>query len=170
MQPYVWGYSASLLHSKFGFGLTYSTFEYCSISVANTPSADALAIQETTETFVNPTAGESIYEILITVSARVKNTGDWAASEVAQLYVQFPAIEDQPPKILRGFTKLKDMAPGSVEEASFPIRRKDVMVWDVCCRNGGFLKEVSSSSLVLARGFCLWQRLSGQGIATTVPS
>jgi len=53
--------------------------------VANTPSADALAIQETTETSVNPTAGESIYEILITVSARAKNTGDWAASEVAQL-------------------------------------------------------------------------------------
>jgi beta-glucosidase len=101
--------------------------------VANTPSADALVIQETKETFVNQIAGESIYDILITVSARVKNTGDWAASEVAQLvrpnslfthntladiafkYVEFPAIEDQPPKILRGFTKLKDMAP-----ASFP--------------------------------------------------
>jgi beta-glucosidase len=53
--------------------------------VANTPSADALAIQETKETFVNQTAGESIYDILVTVSARVKNTGDWAASEVAQL-------------------------------------------------------------------------------------
>ena len=53
--------------------------------MANTPSADALAIQETKETFVNPTAGESIYDILITVSARAKNTGDWAASEVAQL-------------------------------------------------------------------------------------
>jgi beta-glucosidase len=53
--------------------------------VTNTPSADALAIQETKETFVNQTAGESIYDILVTVSARVKNTGDWAASEVAQL-------------------------------------------------------------------------------------
>lgn len=105
---------------EFGFGLTYSTFEYCNISLANTPSADALAIQETKETFVNQTAGESIYDILVTVSARVKNTGDWAASEVAQLYVEFPAIEDQPPKALRGFTKLKDMAPGSVGEASFP--------------------------------------------------
>jgi hypothetical protein len=44
--------------------------------VANTPSADALVIQETKETFVNPTAGESIYDILVTVSAWVKNIGD----------------------------------------------------------------------------------------------
>ncbi|PMD61671.1 glycoside hydrolase family 3 protein [Hyaloscypha bicolor E] len=117
---------------EFGFGLTYSTFEYCNISLANTPSADALAIQETKETFVNQTAGESIYDILVTVSARVKNTGDWAASEVAQLYVEFPAIEDQPPKALRGFTKLKDMAPGSgYANLGVSIRRKDVMVWDV---------------------------------------
>lgn len=71
--------------AEFGFCLTYSTFEYRNISLQETPKADEFAIQETNEKFVNQTAEESIYDILVTVTAQVKNVGDWTASEVAQL-------------------------------------------------------------------------------------
>ncbi|KAF7555596.1 hypothetical protein G7Z17_g2050 [Cylindrodendrum hubeiense] len=105
---------------EFGFGLTYSTFEYRDIYVDSTSYSDKYAIQDTNEKFTGQKKGESIYDVLFTVSAKVKNTGDWVASEVAQLYVEFPKIENEPPRVLRGFTKLKDIHPGRKRTASFP--------------------------------------------------
>lgn len=45
-------------------------------------------------------------------------------------YIEFPASEQQPPRQLRGFDKLQRLQPGSSATATFPLRRKDVMVWD----------------------------------------
>ncbi|KAB8217573.1 glycoside hydrolase superfamily [Aspergillus novoparasiticus] len=104
---------------EFGFGLTYSTFEYNNIELNDTMRPDEHAIQETKEKFAGQKSDESLYDILATVMAAVTNTGDWTASEVAQLYVEFPAAEDEPPRLLRGFAKLKNMHPGSTVKASF---------------------------------------------------
>lgn len=46
---------------------------------------DEHAIQETKEKFAGQKGDESLYDILVTVTAAVTNTGDWTASEVAQL-------------------------------------------------------------------------------------
>ena len=46
-------------------------------------------------------------------------------------YVEFPENEGQPKLQLRGFEKIKQLKAGASETATFPIRRKDVMVWDV---------------------------------------
>lgn len=71
------------------------------------------------------------------MTADITNTGKHTGSEVAQLvrlephitqaeiltpsqYVEFPESEEEPPKQLRGFTKIKNMEPGHRRKASFP--------------------------------------------------
>lgn len=116
---------------EFGYGLSYSTFEYKKISEDRKFRADTMAIQKTAEKFAGQKPGESLYDVLTTVYADVTNSGDVTACEVAQLYVEFPSSEGQPPRQMRGFDKLKVVAAGEKRTAAFPIRRKDIMVWDV---------------------------------------
>jgi len=116
---------------EFGFGLSYSTFSYSNIKLSHSFQADSTSIQKTNEKFEGQKKGESIYDTVATVTAQIKNTGKVTASEVAQLYLQFPSSESQPPRLLRGFEKLKNLSPGASATASFPLRRKDLMVWDV---------------------------------------
>lgn len=66
----------------FGFGLSYSSFEYSNASVSSTPTNDSGYVQLTAEPF----DGErSLYDMLYTVTVTVENTGDVTAAEVAQL-------------------------------------------------------------------------------------
>lgn len=68
----------------FGFGLSYTTFEYSDLEVQNTPG-----------------------EAQTVVSFTVKNTGSRAGAEVAQLYVHdVEASVDRPLRELKGFEKL----------------------------------------------------------------
>jgi len=115
---------------EFGFGLSYSTFAYSNVNLKKQYKADDKAIQETNERYAGQVEGESLYDQIAVVSVDVKNTGDVTACEVAQLYIEFPASEDQPPKQLRGFSKLRQLKAGATGTAYFPLRRKDVMVWD----------------------------------------
>lgn len=122
---------------EFGFGLSYTSFEYSNIKIDSKESSDKHSIQSTNEEFVGQTAGQSIYDVIATVTADITNTGKYTGSEVAQLvslelfitkakilttlqYVEFPEIEEEPPKLLRGFTKIKNMEPGHRQKASFP--------------------------------------------------
>ncbi|KAH7008968.1 hypothetical protein EDB80DRAFT_683945 [Ilyonectria destructans] len=74
---------------EFGFGLTYSTFEYRYIRINKASYPDKFAIQATNENSAGQMKGESIDDVLFSVSAKVKITGDWVASEVAQ-FVNIP--------------------------------------------------------------------------------
>jgi beta-glucosidase len=74
---------------EFGFGLSYSTFEYGNIWLDSTYEADKYAIQETHEKYQGQGEGESLYDQILTVYADVKNTGDVVACEVAQLVSVF---------------------------------------------------------------------------------
>ncbi|KAH7137830.1 glycoside hydrolase superfamily [Dactylonectria macrodidyma] len=125
---------------EFGFGLSYSTFQYRDIGILHHSYPDPRSIQATSEEFIGRKNGDTIYDVLFSVTAMVKNTGQWVASEVAQLYVEFPVEEEEPPRVLRGFVKLKSMRPGAKEKATFPIRRKDVMIWDVVLQKWRFPK------------------------------
>lgn len=92
----------------FGHGLSYTTFGYSGLSVSGSVSSSASA----------------------TVSFTVKNTGAVTGSEVAQLYLGFPAAAAEPPKLLRGFEKVKDLAPGASASVTFTVTEKEVQVWD----------------------------------------
>jgi beta-glucosidase len=134
--------------------MSYSTFKYNNIVKSEQYKADDKAIQTTNEKFLGQKDGESLYDELLTVSVDVQNTGDIVACEVAQLYAQYPAGFEQPIKQLRGFDKAKQLAKGQSKTLTFPIRRKDVAIWDVVQQiwripAGEFTFHVGSSSRTL---------------------
>jgi beta-glucosidase len=89
----------------FGYGLTYSSFEYSPTKV----SATTL-----------PWDGK------LTVSATVTNTGKRSAEEVVQLYVHDRVASlTRPVRELKGFRKLT-IAPGQSVEVTFEISRRDL--------------------------------------------
>jgi len=90
----------------FGFGLSYTTFEYSNLRVsADSTSADS-------------------------VSVDVKNTGVRAGDEVVQLYVKpVGAGADRPLKQLRGFERIA-LAPGETKTVRMPLRSTDFAHWD----------------------------------------
>lgn len=110
---------------EFGFGLTYTTFEFSDLSTslafnANTSyKAPASPIVEG--------GRESLWDVIATVSAVVTNTGDVIAKEVAQLYVRIPG---GPVKQLRGFEKI-EIVPGESATVTFSLQRRDLSEWSV---------------------------------------
>lgn len=84
----------------FGFGLSYTTFEYSSIEISNDkPSGD----------------------VKITASVTVTNSGKLAGEEVVQLYLADPvATISRPIKELKGFQKVL-LQPGESKKVSFEI-------------------------------------------------
>ncbi|KAF4461064.1 beta-glucosidase [Fusarium albosuccineum] len=96
---------------EFGFGLSYTKFEYSSLSVH---------VAQAKET-------NDLWQKLATVEATVRNIGEVRGEEVAQLYV---AIPNSPPKQLRGFEKVA-LDQGESAEIQFDLTRRDFSVWDV---------------------------------------
>ena len=83
----------------FGFGLSYTTFEYNFLSVLNDGKK-------------------------ITAMVNVKNTGSVAGKEAVQLYVSAPqGTLDKPVKELKAYAKTRELAPGESQDLvlSFPI-------------------------------------------------
>ena len=69
----------------FGYGLTYSKFEYSNLKLSS-PELQA----------GNPLA----------VDVDVKNSGQRAGDEVVELYISFPKLPGAPLRALRGFTRV----------------------------------------------------------------
>lgn len=51
-----------------------------------------------------------------------------SGSEVAQMYLGFPQAAAEPPKLLRGFEKVYDLAPGASASVSFTVAATEVQV------------------------------------------
>ncbi|RBR13518.1 uncharacterized protein FIESC28_08146 [Fusarium coffeatum] len=97
---------------EFGYGLSYTQFEYSFLSVKMEQTAEAEA---------------DLWDTYATAQATVSNVGERSGEEVVQLYV---AIPNSPPKQLRGFEKVK-LDKGDSVEVPFEITRRDLSVWDV---------------------------------------
>ena len=69
----------------FGYGLTYSTFEYSGLKLSSSELA----------------AGDPL-----TVEVDVKNTSSRAGDEVAEIYLSFPTVPGAPLRALRGFSRV----------------------------------------------------------------
>ena len=93
----------------FGYGLSYTTFEYSNLRL----SADAIRDTDT-----------------LTVTATVKNTGDRAGKAVAQLYVAPPKADlIRPVKELKGFAKV-ELAPGEAKDVTFTLDKRSFAYWN----------------------------------------
>lgn len=110
---------------EFGYGLSYSTFEYANLKVAS--------LKANTSALPNPSVPvvqgghPELWETLFYVTAEITNTGDLFAHEVPQLYVGIP---NSPARQLRGFDRVP-LSPGLSKTVTFPLTRRDLSIWDV---------------------------------------
>lgn len=89
---------------EFGFGGSYTTFEYSDVKLNTTTFEDE-----------------------IKVSVKVTNTGKVAGKEVVQVYLSAPAnLVDKPSEELRAFGKTKTLKPGKSETLKFTLKAKDL--------------------------------------------
>ena len=92
----------------FGFGLTYTRFDYSNVAV----SRSTLPLKE---------ASNENGRKLVTATATVKNAGNRAATEVVQCYVRnLGASLEQPVRSLQGFARIA-LEPGESKQVSFDL-------------------------------------------------
>jgi beta-glucosidase-like glycosyl hydrolase len=109
---------------EFGFGLSYTTFDYSNLTVDVDESAGLLPPNPEV---VLQGGISSLWDQIGSVTCTVSNTGNFTSAEVAQLYLHLPG--DGPAKLLRGFEK-KTLLPGASENFTFPLQRRDLSSWD----------------------------------------
>ena len=110
----------------FGFGLSYTTFEYSNLRT----SSDSVTA-----------AGE------VGVSVDVKNTGTRAGDEVVQLYVKrLNSAVVRPIKELRGFERIT-LRPNETRTVRLPLKGTDLTYWDADKRS--FVVEPGRVSIML---------------------
>ena len=85
------------------------------------------------------------------MSFDLRNAGEVAASEVAQLYIGLPASTASPPRRLANFTKVKTLNPGKVYHVQWVVAMSEVAVWDIAAQGwtvhgGVYTVWVGSSS------------------------
>lgn len=93
----------------FGYGLSYTTFEYSGLKTGKTTIKDG-------------------QEVAITFS--LKNTGTFDGDEVPQLYVSFPGSGVERPRMaLKGFQRVH-VPKGQTIEVTIPLKAEDLKYWD----------------------------------------
>ncbi|MGN0525021.1 glycoside hydrolase family 3 C-terminal domain-containing protein, partial [Eubacterium sp.] len=114
----------------FGYGLSYTTFEYSDIKL----SADSIKDTDT-----------------LTVSFKVKNTGSLGGAEIAQVYVaDKESTIYRPVKELKGYKKVF-LDAGEEKEVSVELSKRafafyNVKIGDWCVESGDFDIMVAASS------------------------
>ncbi len=102
----------------FGWGLSYTTFDYSGVQV----SRHSVPLAE---------ADRSDAKHLLTVSATVKNTGRRAGTEVVQLYVRnLGASVEQPVRSLQGFQRVT-LKPGESRQVTFQLGFPELSFYNV---------------------------------------
>ena len=65
------------------------------------------------------------------VSFTVTNSGKVVGAEVAQMYLGFPSAAGEPPKQLKGFRVLRDLAAGAKVSVTIALNDRSFSTWDV---------------------------------------
>ncbi|KAL2060074.1 hypothetical protein VTL71DRAFT_9896 [Oculimacula yallundae] len=110
---------------EFGYGLSYTSFEYANISITQT----AANTREYPSSNVSIVQGghPELWDVLFNVTATITNIGHVAGAEAAQLYIGIPTA---PIRQLRGFDKVH-LLPNCTSQVFFPLTRRDLSIWDV---------------------------------------
>ncbi|KAL4746336.1 putative beta-glucosidase M [Aspergillus terricola var. indicus] len=107
----------------FGYGLSYTTFEYSGLKISKSAGGPSTY---PTKASILPGGNPRLFDELVTVTSKIKNTGQVDGHEVAQLYVGIPS---GPVRQLRGFDKVL-VKSGSSESVTFSLTRRDLSTWD----------------------------------------
>jgi beta-glucosidase len=95
----------------FGFGLSYTSFDYSDAALSKTVFEDA--------------------EDVLTASVKITNSGDVPGKEVAQFYVGAPGLSmDKPVKELKGFGKTNELIPGAAQTISADLNAMSLASFD----------------------------------------
>ncbi|KAH9916602.1 glycoside hydrolase superfamily [Epithele typhae] len=143
---------------EFGFGLSYTTFAYSSLSIKAVAQSDSTSAA-LERAWANGTPSPNVeggsvalwlHRPAFAVSFTVKNMGKVAGGEIPQLYLHFPAGAGEPPSVLRGFDDVL-LRPGQSERVTLTLSRYDLSVWDVESQgwrkpDGAFTFSVGASS------------------------
>jgi len=112
---------------EFGYGLTYSTFNYSGLTAKFTGSNNTAPVTYSNSTATPEGGDPALFQTVAEVTATITNTGSVAAAEVAQLYINIPG---GPAKQLRGFAK-EFLHPGESTTVMFELMQRDLSEWDV---------------------------------------
>ena len=110
MQGRTYRYYNGKVQYPFGFGLSYTRFQY---SWNQQPVINPRSLKDS-----------------ITVSVKVKNTGNYNADEVTQLYIQYPGIERMPLQELKAFRRTQ-IAKGDEKIVRLTIPLTELQKWDM---------------------------------------
>ncbi|WP_339239491.1 glycoside hydrolase family 3 C-terminal domain-containing protein [Paenibacillus sp. FSL R5-0517] len=134
----------------FGYGLSYTTFEYADLKVDRTELTD---------------------QDEVNVQVRVTNTGDRAGKEIVQLYVSdVESTVIRPVKELKAFAKVA-LEPGESKVVSFTLNKRSFAYYNVDMKDwhvetGEFEIQVGSSS----RDIHVQTRVNVESTATFLPT
>ena len=117
---------------EFGYGISYTTFEYSDFKISKSS--------------ITP-------DDRITISVKVKNTGDYDGDEVVQIYMKTPdspASLQRPIKRLKGFKRVT-IPRGQTRLVEIEIDCADLWFWDmdnerITYDSGKYIFEIGSSS------------------------
>lgn len=136
---------------EFGYGLTYTTFEYGDLDAKVAEGANTVPLPDP-EVAVISGGHPALWETIATVTFTLSNTGGVTASEVAQLYLGIPSSEgfDTPARQLRGFQRTP-IRPGETRTVVLSLTRRDLSVWDTVAQQwrlqpGTYQIDVGASS------------------------
>ncbi|SJX71892.1 Beta-glucosidase [Enterococcus faecium] len=98
---------------EFGFGLSYSKFEYTDLSV-------------------KPSSGEG-EKVGFDVTFEIKNTGDVTGTEIAQVYLgetNVPSNVQIAKNQLAGFSRVENIKPGETRQVTIHVDERSLSYWD----------------------------------------
>jgi beta-glucosidase len=83
-----------------------------------------------------------LWNVYVSVSVEVTNSGPLAGAAVPQLYLSYPEQDgvDFPVRVLRGFDKIY-LKPGETQKVVFGLTRRDLSYWDVEAQNWRMVTE-----------------------------
>ena len=117
---------------EFGYGLSYTTFDYSNLKLANTNFSGKL-----------------------TFTVDVKNSGSVAGREVVQVYIGAPSGKlKKPEETLAAYAKTKLLNPGESQTVSFTVETKDFASFDEATSSwiaeaGNYNLKVGASSTAI---------------------